>query len=84
MRKRTDNNAIILTFAKRKRGKWSFQLIADHFGVSRNVVAGLMFRDKHPLAKRVRSGSGTGSRNTSGTGRHGPGAMPHFTAQNSR
>jgi len=51
---------------------WSYQLIADHFGVTRNQVAGLLFRHNN------------GGKRTVGRPRSGPGAYPSLTAQNSR
>lgn len=58
---------------------WSYQLVADHFRLTRNQIAGILFRHRHPYEKRIGK-----TRNMTGTGRHGPGAMPRFTAQNSR
>ena len=75
-------NQRILAFAKKKRGKLSYQLIANHFDVSRNVVAGIVFRDRHPCGTRVSSPNG--NNNKIGTGYHGHGAYPEMTAQNTR
>ena len=49
---------------------WSYQLVAERFGVSRNQVAGLIFRRKHGNKKLAKS-----------IGRHGPGDYPKFTAR---
>lgn len=49
---------------------WSYQLVAERFGVSRNQVAGLMFRRRHGN-KKLRGG----------IGRNGPGEYPKFTAR---
>ena len=59
---------------------WSFQLVADKFGVSRNVVAGIMFRHRHPL-EECKKRSGRHSKISSGY-RHAE-YYPSFTARNS-
>jgi transposase len=61
--------------------EWSYQLVADHFGVSRNTVAGAIFRHKNPLSKRI-AGKDR-SKNMVGRGRHGPGPIPKYTAYES-
>jgi hypothetical protein len=71
----------IIDFVKTK--SWSFQLVADHFGITRCQVAGIVFRDQHPYEARVKSPNST-SRNKIGTGRHGPGLIPLMTASNTR
>lgn len=59
----------------RLRGKKSFGLIAKELGITRNVVAGVMFRDNWPIELRV-SAPGERFKNRSGTGRRG-GGHPH-------
>jgi len=54
------------------RGKLSFSLIAEHFGISRNAVAGIMWRANWPPEKRVCSPRSK-SPNKCGIGRHGHG-----------
>jgi transposase-like protein len=53
-----------------KENDWSYQLVAERFGVSRNQVAGLIFRSKHGNRKLPKS-----------IGHHGPGDRPKFTAR---
>lgn len=48
-------NKNIVAYAKKLGAKYSYQGIADHFKVTRNVVAGVLFRAAHPPAERVRS-----------------------------
>jgi len=79
----SDRNAAILAFAKSKRGKWSYQLIADHFKVSRSVVAGILFRAKHPVSERVHSPRGL-AKNKIGTGFKPSSYYPDYTAANTR
>jgi hypothetical protein len=67
--------------AFRKKKDWSFQLIADYFGVTRNQVAGIMFRHNHRDNKLVCSPRSAGA-NKTGTGHQGPGAMPRYNALN--
>lgn len=52
-------------------GKKSYGLIAEELNTTREVVAGVIFRDKHPVEKRVRSPNSDGSPNMIGTGRRG-------------
>ncbi len=74
-------NARIITFAKQKGRKWSYQLIADHFGVSRHVVAGVLFRERHPVDDRYAAG---GNHNKIGGGQRPIPYYPEMTAQNTR
>lgn len=67
-----DRNAKILSL----RGKKSFSLIAEELGITRNVVAGVMWRANWPPASRVKSPNGQ-SKNKCGMGRHGPGPYAH-------
>lgn len=62
-------NAKILSL----RGKKSFGLIAKELGISRNVVAGVMFRANWPADKRTSSPNSKGGMNKAGIGRHGNG-----------
>lgn len=55
------------------RGKKSFGLIARKLGVSRNIVAGVMFRAAWPVGTRVPSPGYRYGGNKSGTGHHGGG-----------
>jgi hypothetical protein len=66
MARHAKRNAKIVTFYK--ANKWSYQLVADTFGVSRNVVAGLIFRDTYPVSVRKKA---SGQSNKIGTGRRG-------------
>ena len=73
----------VVAFAKAKGKRWSYQLIADHFGVTRNVVAGILFRERHPHSERIRS---PGSRwgNMIGISYRPRSYYPEKTAQNTR
>ena len=77
------NNLEIIAFVK--TSNWSYQLVADKFKISRNTVAGLMFRDRHPVSARVdRDGNKRGSgRSQIGTGYTYPSYQPAYTALNS-
>lgn len=74
---KTFRNEEIIAFVK--ANDWSYQLVGDHFGISRNVVAGLMFRDRHPRDKLVNSPKGC--RNKTGTGYQHRSYWPAYTAQ---
>lgn len=52
-------------------GKLSFALIAKKVGVTRNVVAGVVFRHRHPYSARISSPDGV--HNKIGGGHHGHG-----------
>lgn len=57
-------------------GQKSFGLIARELGITRNVVAGVVFRARWPLSERVPSpgyGKQTGGGNKCGLGHHGAG-----------
>jgi hypothetical protein len=57
------------------RGVMSFSLIAERFGVSRSVVAGVMFRARWDRRDLVKSNpANRGGANKCGLGYHGPGA----------
>jgi hypothetical protein len=73
-------NSLIIAFVE--ANDWSFQLVADNFSVSRNTVAGIMFRYKHPVAKRMKSPGGR-SKNKIGTGHGGYSYTPAYHARNS-
>jgi len=62
------NKKILLMY-----GEKSFQLIADKLGVTRNVVAGVIWRENWPIKNRIKSNSKSFCGNKCGTGRHGPG-----------
>ncbi len=70
----------IIEFAT--NNSWSYQLIADHFRVTRNVVAGILFRHRHPPSERVSSPNGVAP-NKVGTG-YRRGEYATYTAWNSR
>lgn len=54
-------------------GKKSFGLIAKELGISRNVVAGIVFRSIHPPGQRSKVGGGD-----RGIGRkYAPERLPH-------
>lgn len=53
-------------------GKKSYGLIAQQLGTTRNVVAGVVFRDKYPSRHRVCSPNST-SPNKTGVGHRGNG-----------
>lgn len=57
------------------KGTKSYGMIAKELGIKREVVAGVIFRDKHPVEKRVRSPNGK-SPNQIGTGRRGGKQVP--------
>ncbi len=49
--------------------KWSYGLVARKLNIDRNVVAGVMFRHRHPIETLKPSpNSKSGSRNKAGTG----------------
>lgn len=50
-------------------GKKSFGLIAKELGITRSVVAGVVFRNNYPA--EVRASTPQGCRNKIGTGHHG-------------
>ena len=54
---RTRNEKIL-----RMVGQKSYELIAEHFGISRNAVAGVIFRDRYPRANKIGTGYRTGKR----------------------
>ncbi len=70
-----DRNEIILSL----RGVKSYNLIAAQLGISRNAVAGVMWREKwsKDLRKKIDK-----RHNRSGTGRHGPGKYADLTIRN--
>lgn len=51
-------------------GKKSFGLIAKELGISRNTVAGVVFRHNYPAD--IRNSAPNGCRNKIGVGHHGP------------
>ena len=78
-----ERNAAIINFYRKKNRKWSYQLIADHFGISRNVVAGILFRERHPPETLVKSAHSR-SRNKTGGGRKPTSYYPEKHARNTR
>lgn len=60
------------------KGQKSFTLIAEELDLTRNVVAGVFFRDRWPA--EIRYGSPT-ARNKIGTGHQGPGTYAEQTLQ---
>jgi hypothetical protein len=62
---------------------WSFQLVADKFGVSRNVVAGIMFRYRHPYEMRKGCSPQSHGHNKTGTGWQRQSYYPSINARNS-
>jgi hypothetical protein len=62
-------------------GKKSFGLIARELGITRNIVAGTVFRSQYP--SKVRVSSPNGSRNKIGVGHHGPGCYARKTLRGS-
>lgn len=83
MKKISKKNAEILAFVNNNDGAWSYQLIADHFGVSRNIVAGLVFRARHPFKTRVASPRAV-TPNKIGTGYRPQSYKPDLHARNTR
>ena len=74
----------IIAFFENNEGVWSYQLIADHFGITRCALAGILFRHRHPYAVRVSSGK-TKWRSQIGTGRKPIGSYyPKLHAMNTR
>ncbi len=65
--------------AFKAKNDWSFQLIADAFGLTRHQVAGIIFRHKRPYDIRVCSPN-SHSKNKLGTGYRGSGPYAKFTA----
>lgn len=72
------NRAIIALY-----GKKSFGLIAKELGISRNVVAGVIFRHNYPPGHRVCSPKSGGSPNKIGEGYSGNGRYAAQTLPNS-
>jgi hypothetical protein len=66
--------------------RMSYSLIAKRYGLTRNQVAGMIWREKNPIHTRpVTVGAdGYRRRNTCGRGRHGGGPIPAKTLQNTR
>ncbi len=60
-----DTTRQIVEMAQRHPGRDSYQLIADAVGVTRNAVAGALFRMRHPAAGCRAKGV---SHNKTGTG----------------
>jgi hypothetical protein len=54
-------------------GQKSYGLIAEELGITRCVVAGVIFRDKYPARHRECSPNSGGSPNKIGEGHHGTG-----------
>lgn len=61
----------------------SYELIAGMFGCSRNVVAGVVWRNRHPGVTRVCSPKGNGP-NKTGTGYRPHSYEPELTSLNTR
>lgn len=61
---------------------WSFQLVADKFGITRNVVAGIMFRHRYPI--ETLGAPCSGKRNKHGKGWQRAKYYPSVNANNSR
>lgn len=76
-------NAEILRFWLSKKKKWSYGVIADHFGISRSRVAGIVFRYRHPASERV-SSPGRNNKSIIGTGFREQSYRPDYTTQNTR
>jgi hypothetical protein len=55
------------------QGQKSYELIARELGISRCAVAGIVFRQRHPLKKRLRL---SGAHNKIGTGHKPNGRYP--------
>lgn len=62
---------------------WSYQLVADRFGVSRNVVAGILFRRRHSYKTLICSPN-SNAPNKIGAGWQPPKYQPRFNATNTR
>lgn len=63
----------------------SYALIAQKFGVTRNVVAGIAFRRKHPITERIPPAGYPGwQRNMIGTGYQYRSYWPEKTVANTR
>lgn len=63
------------------RGKKSFSLIAAELGLTRNIVAGVIWRARHPVRTRYASAD---RRNSTGTGHHGHGPYAAVTLPRGR
>ena len=70
-------NAVICKLADEQR--LSYAVIAEMIGVSRNAVAGVVFRHRHPFEARNHN-----NMNKTGTGWHPSSYYPEKTAWNSR
>lgn len=64
----------------------SYHLVGESFGVTRNVIAGIIFRHRHPYSVRIRSprSLGGGGRNKIGTGYRASDYYPALTATSTR
>lgn len=64
----------------------SFALVAERYGLTRNQVAGIVWRAKNPSSKctRIKNQDGVWGGPTCGRGRHGPGSFPAKTLSNTR
>lgn len=71
------NEAILILVATRRQ---SYEVIGRMFEVSRNVVAGVVFRNRYPAAVRQR-GKG-GKNNQIGTGRRPGTYQPEVSKRN--
>lgn len=74
MSKNAERNRQIIAYAEKH--DWSYQLVAEHFGVTRNVVSGVVFRHRYPHLQRVPSPGSSGNRNKIGTGYRRPTYRP--------
>lgn len=66
--------------------RMSYSLVAEKYGMTRNQIAGMVWRQKNPPDTRVYFNKSTRKRHGGmcGRGRHGPGEIPPITASNSR
>jgi len=67
--------------------RMSYQLVADRYGITRNQVAGIVWRAKNPIETRQWTFGPNGkrkSRNKCGRGRHGGGEYPAMTVYTHR
>lgn len=62
----------------------SYGLIAKKHGLTRNQVAGVIWRSKNPPDTRIPSPNCNGGGNKIGGGYHGAGPYPRYTEHNTR
>lgn len=76
-----ERNELIVQLSKEQR--LSYGVIAEMFGITRNAVAGVIFRHRYPHKIRIAS-SDAGNRNKVGHGWRAASYQPEKTTVNTR